>query len=139
MYGFNTECLFDRQGGGPAHRRHVHTIKEVRTTVTRIITDVYYEDGKEVDRTVTEESEEPVVDCHVVDSDVSPCRTVSSLTSGDLADVSSLSSGKTNSLQRSSSGTSTSSTTGVPLRADFAMPSTSRGGGRGGRYCTTTQ
>ncbi|KAK7893260.1 hypothetical protein WMY93_022412 [Mugilogobius chulae] len=46
---------------GPAHRRHVRTIQEVRTTVTRIITDVYYEDGKEVNRTVTETSFRPTV------------------------------------------------------------------------------
>lgn len=39
---------------GPSHRRHVRTIKEVRTTITRIITDVYYEDGKEVERKVSE-------------------------------------------------------------------------------------
>ncbi|XP_041091463.1 TP53-binding protein 1-like isoform X5 [Polyodon spathula] len=91
----------------PGHsvRRHVRTIREVRTIVTRIITDVYYEDGREVDRTVTEESEEPVVDCHVLESDASPSRTGGSMTSGDLGDVSSLSS-KTPSLQRSSSGAS---------------------------------
>lgn len=39
---------------GPFHRRHVRTIQEVRTTITRVITDVYYEDGKEVDRKVVE-------------------------------------------------------------------------------------
>lgn len=43
-----------RRTTAPAHRRHVRTIQEVRTTVTRIITDVYYEDGKEVERKVTE-------------------------------------------------------------------------------------
>ncbi|KAG7271756.1 hypothetical protein CRUP_032659, partial [Coryphaenoides rupestris] len=75
---------------GPAHRRHVRTTQEVRTTVTRIITDVYYEDGKEVERKVTEESEEPVVDFQVLD--ISPSRTASSMTSGDLGDLSSLSS-----------------------------------------------
>lgn len=32
----------------------MRTIQEVRTTVTRIITDVFYEDGREVDRTVTQ-------------------------------------------------------------------------------------
>ncbi|XP_058851358.1 TP53-binding protein 1-like isoform X3 [Acipenser ruthenus] len=91
----------------PGHsvRRHVRTIREVRTIVTRIITDVYYEDGREVDRTVTEESEEPVVDCRVLESDASPSRTGGSMTSGDLGDVSSLSS-KTPSLHRSSSGAS---------------------------------
>ncbi|XP_029944419.1 TP53-binding protein 1 isoform X3 [Salarias fasciatus] len=119
-----------RRAPVPSHRRHVRTIQEVRTTVTRIITDVYYEDGKEVDRKVTEENEEPVVDCHVLDSDISPCRTGSSVTSGDLADISSLSS-KASSLQHSSGGTSSS--TGFS-RPDFIMPpsrgpKSSRGGG----------
>ncbi|XP_074521835.1 TP53-binding protein 1 isoform X3 [Halichoeres trimaculatus] len=113
-----------RRNTAPSHRRHVRTIQEVRTTVTRIITDVYYEDGKEVDRKVSQEREEPVVDCQVLDSDVSPCRTgSSSLTSGDLADISSLSS-KASSLQHSSGGTSSSS--GF-IRADFILPP-SRGG-----------
>ncbi|CAB1339115.1 unnamed protein product [Coregonus sp. 'balchen'] len=109
-----------RAAAGPAHRRHVRTIQEVRTTVTRIITDVYYEDGREVDRKVTEESEEPVVDSRVLDSDISPCRTGSSMTSGDLGDVSSLSS-KASSLQHSSGGTST--VRGPAQRdPDFIMP-----------------
>ncbi|KAF4110839.1 hypothetical protein G5714_007870 [Onychostoma macrolepis] len=116
---------------GPSLRRHVRTIQEVRTTVTRIITDVYYEDGREVDRKVTNESEEPVVDRCVVDSDISPSRTGSSMTSGDLADVSSLSSKAPS--HHSSSGTSS---TGLgPIRMpDFLMPP-SRGAksGRGGR------
>lgn len=43
-----------RRTTGPSHRRHVRTIQEVRTTITRIITDVYYEDGKEVERKVSE-------------------------------------------------------------------------------------
>uniref|UniRef100_A0A1A7XZT3 TP53-binding protein 1 n=1 Tax=Iconisemion striatum TaxID=60296 RepID=A0A1A7XZT3_9TELE len=108
-----------RRAAPSAHRRHVHTIQEVRTTITRIITDVYYEDGKEVDRRVTEESEEPVVDFQVLDNDISPCRTGScSLTSGDLGDISSLSS-KASSLHQSSGGTSSS--TGNP-RPDFLMP-----------------
>ncbi|CAI5672172.1 unnamed protein product [Oreochromis niloticus] len=117
----------------PSHRRHVRTIQEVRTTITRIITDVYYEDGKEVDRKVTEESEEPVVDCQVLDSDISPCRTgSSSVTSGDLGDISSLSS-KASSLQHSSGGTSSS--TGL-TRPDFIIPASRgfksmRGGGGG--------
>ncbi|XP_072236031.1 TP53-binding protein 1 isoform X3 [Leuresthes tenuis] len=106
-----------RRTAAPSHRRHVRTIQEVRTTITRIITDVYYEDGKEVDRKVTEESEEPVVDCQVLDSDISPCRTgSSSVTSGDLADISSLSS-KASSLHHSSGGTSSSLT-----RPEFIMP-----------------
>uniref|UniRef100_A0A8C5AVQ2 Tumor protein p53 binding protein, 1 n=1 Tax=Gadus morhua TaxID=8049 RepID=A0A8C5AVQ2_GADMO len=108
-----------QRAAAPSHRRHVRTTQEVRTTVTRIITDVYYEDGKEVDRKVTEENEEPVVDCQVLDSDLSPCRTASSMTSGDLGDVSSLSS-------KLSGGTTGSGGT-------FAMPP-SRGGraSRGG-------
>uniref|UniRef100_A0A8D2ZWV2 TP53-binding protein 1 n=1 Tax=Scophthalmus maximus TaxID=52904 RepID=A0A8D2ZWV2_SCOMX len=114
-----------RRTAGPSHCRHVRTVQEVRTTVTRIITDVYYEDGKEVERKVREENEEPVVDCHVLDSDISPCRTgSSSMTSGDLGDISSLSS-KASSLQHSSGGTSSS--TGF-TRPDFLMPS-----GRGAR------
>ncbi|XP_039986203.1 TP53-binding protein 1 isoform X2 [Xiphias gladius] len=122
-----------RRTAGPSHCRHVRTIQEVRTTITRIITDVYYEDGKEVERKVTEESEEPVVDCHVLDSDISPCRTgSSSVTSGDLGDISSLSS-KASSLQHSSGGTSSS--TGL-ARPDFIMPPirgarSIRGGGAG--------
>ncbi|XP_024152080.1 TP53-binding protein 1 isoform X2 [Oryzias melastigma] len=97
-----------RRAAGPTHRRHVRTIQEVRTTITRIITDVYYEDGREVDRRVTEESEEPVVDCQVLE-EVSPCRTGSSVTLGDLADISSLSS------KASSSST-------APPRPDFIIP-----------------
>ncbi|KAL7830983.1 hypothetical protein SRHO_G00304850 [Serrasalmus rhombeus] len=104
---------------GPSHRRHVRTIQEVRTTITRIITDVYYEDGKEVDRKVVEESEEPVVDRCVVDSDISPSRTGSSMTSGDLADVSSLSSKALS--HHSSSGTS-STGLGPSRMPDFVMP-----------------
>ncbi|XP_044031051.1 TP53-binding protein 1 isoform X3 [Siniperca chuatsi] len=123
-----------RRTTGPSHRRHVRTIQEVRTTVTRIITDVYYEDGKEVERKVSEESEEPVVDCQVLDSDISPCRTGSSVTSGDLGDISSLSS-KASSLQHSSGGTSSSIGFSRP---DFIMPpsrgaksiSPRRGGGQ---------
>uniref|UniRef100_A0A671WE79 TP53-binding protein 1 n=1 Tax=Sparus aurata TaxID=8175 RepID=A0A671WE79_SPAAU len=119
-----------RRNTGPSHRRHVRTIQEVRTTITRIITDVYYEDGKEVDRKVVEESEEPVVDCQVLDSDISPCRTgSSSVTSGDLADISSLSS-KASSLQHSSGGTSGSMSLGRP---DFIMPPSR--GAKSIRYC----
>ncbi|XP_057692920.1 TP53-binding protein 1 isoform X2 [Corythoichthys intestinalis] len=113
-----------RRTSGPSHRRHVRTIQEVRTTITRIITDVYYEDGKEVDRKVTEESEDPVVDCHVLDSDISPCRTISSsLTSGDLGDISSMSS-KASSLQQSSGGASC--TSAGPSRPEFIMPPSRR-------------
>ncbi|XP_019722837.1 TP53-binding protein 1 isoform X2 [Hippocampus comes] len=125
-----------RRSSGPTHRRHVRTIQEVRTTITRIITDVYYEDGKEVDRKVTEENEDPVVDCQVLENDISPCRTISSsLTSGDLGDISSLSS-KASSLQQSSGGAS-STATGLS-RPEFIMPpsrsaksvSPKRGGGQ---------
>uniref|UniRef100_A0A8C6TGR9 Tumor protein p53 binding protein, 1 n=1 Tax=Neogobius melanostomus TaxID=47308 RepID=A0A8C6TGR9_9GOBI len=103
---------------GPAHRRHVRTVQEVRTTVTRIITDVYYEDGKEVDRTVTQESDEPVVQFQVMD--VSPSRTgSSSLTSGDLADISS---------STCTTGTTSSSAAGTTSneRPEF-LPPPSRG------------
>lgn len=48
------ESPSSRRTAGPSHRRHVRTIQEVRTTITRIITDVYYEDGKEVERKVSE-------------------------------------------------------------------------------------
>ncbi|KAM4675361.1 TP53-binding protein 1 isoform 2-T2 [Discoglossus pictus] len=86
--------------------RHVRTIREVRTVVTRVITDVYYMDGKEVERKVVEEAEEPIIECHEYENEVSPSRTAgSSLTSGDLADISSFSS-KASSLQRTSSGAS---------------------------------
>eukprot|EP00062_Callorhinchus_milii_P002554 gi/632938838/ref/XP_007906607.1/ PREDICTED: LOW QUALITY PROTEIN: tumor suppressor p53-binding protein 1 [Callorhinchus milii] len=84
--------------------RHVRTVREVRTVLTRVITDVYYKDGKEVERKVTEESEEPVVECQEYENDISPSRTTSSMTSGDLGDISSFSS-KASSLLRTSSGT----------------------------------
>lgn len=51
-----------------------------------------------------------------MDSDISPCRTGSSMTSGDLGDISSLSS-KASSLQHSSGGTS-----GGFTRPDLIMP-----------------
>ncbi|KAM8972289.1 TP53-binding protein 1 [Pelodytes ibericus] len=86
--------------------RHMRTIREVRTVVTRVITDVYYMDGAEVERKVVEEAEEPVIECQEFENELSPSRTVaSSLTSGDLADISSFSS-KASSLQRTSSGAS---------------------------------
>ncbi|XP_060709944.1 TP53-binding protein 1 isoform X2 [Hemiscyllium ocellatum] len=92
-------------------RRHVRTIREVRTMLTRIITDVYYVDGKEVERKVTEESEDPVVECREYENEVSPSRATGSMTSGDLGDISSFSS-KASSLLRASSGTSSSSSLG---------------------------
>lgn len=57
------------------------------------------------------------MDCQVLDSDVSPCRTgSSSMTSGDLADISSLSS-KASSLHHSSGGRSSGAG-----RPDFIIP-----------------
>ncbi|KAL8197313.1 UNVERIFIED_CONTAM: hypothetical protein K2H54_020236 [Gekko kuhli] len=89
---------------GKVLRRHIRTIREVRTVVTRVITDVYYKDGVEVERKVVEETEEPTVECQECEVDTSPSRTGgSSLTSGDLGDISSFSS-KASGLQRSSSG-----------------------------------
>ena len=79
---------------------------------------------------VSQESEEPVVDCRVLENDLSPSRTGSSMTSGDLADVSSLSS-KASSLAHSSSG-SMGTGTGSGRRPDFLMPA-GRGAARGGR------
>ncbi|XP_075063979.1 TP53-binding protein 1 isoform X3 [Mixophyes fleayi] len=91
---------------GRGLHRHVRTIREVRTVVTRVITDVYYMDGAEVERKVVEEADDPVIESHEYENEVSPSRTVgSSLTSGDLADISSFSS-KASSLQRTSSGAS---------------------------------
>uniref|UniRef100_A0A8C3XC83 TP53-binding protein 1 n=1 Tax=Cyanoderma ruficeps TaxID=181631 RepID=A0A8C3XC83_9PASS len=90
---------------GRVQRRHMRTIREVRTVVTRVITDVYYINGAEVERKVVEETEEPVVECQECETDMSSSRTAggSSLTSGDLGDVSSFSS-KASSLHRTSSG-----------------------------------
>ncbi|NXQ10636.1 TP53B protein, partial [Peucedramus taeniatus] len=90
---------------GRVQRRHMRTIREVRTVVTRVITDVYYINGAEVERKVVEETEEPVVECQECETNMSPSRTAggSSLTSGDLGDVSSFSS-KASSLHRTSSG-----------------------------------
>ncbi|KAM9645096.1 TP53-binding protein 1 isoform 2-T2 [Trichechus inunguis] len=125
---------------GHVLHRHMRTIREVRTLVTRVITDVYYVDGTEVERKVTEETEEPVVECQECETEVSPSQTGGS--SGDLGDISSFSS-KASSLHRTSSGTSLSAmhssgssgrgagqpkgkTSGTEP-ADFALPS-SRGG-----------
>ncbi|KAM3827836.1 TP53-binding protein 1 isoform 2-T2 [Vipera latastei] len=89
---------------GKVLQRHVRTIREVRTLITRVITDVYYKDGAEVDRQVVEEREEPHVDCYECEVDVSPSRTGAfSLTSGDLGDLSSFSS-KASGPQHTSSG-----------------------------------
>ncbi|NWT57195.1 TP53B protein, partial [Erythrocercus mccallii] len=90
---------------GRVQRRHMRTIREVRTVVTRVITDVYYINGAEVERKVVEETEEPVVECQECETDMSSSRTAggSSLTSGDLGDVSSFSS-KASSLHCTSSG-----------------------------------
>ncbi|XP_010141167.1 PREDICTED: tumor suppressor p53-binding protein 1, partial [Buceros rhinoceros silvestris] len=92
---------------GRVQHRHTRTIREVRTVVTRVITDVYYVNGAEVERKVVEETEEPVVECQECETDTTSSRTAagSSLTSGDLGDVSSFSS-KASSLHRTSSGAS---------------------------------
>ncbi|XP_039347025.1 TP53-binding protein 1 isoform X3 [Mauremys reevesii] len=109
---------------GRIQHRHMRTIREVRTVVTRIITDVYYVDGAEVERKVIEETEEPIVDCQESETDTSPSRTTggSSLTSGDLGDISSLSS-KVSSLHRTSSGASSG------LSATHGGSSSGRGAG----------
>ncbi|XP_052579166.1 TP53-binding protein 1 isoform X6 [Peromyscus californicus insignis] len=125
---------------GHVLHRHMRTIREVRTLVTRVITDVYYVDGTEVERKVTEETEEPIVECQECETEVSPSQTGGS--SGDLGDISSFSS-KASSSHHTSSGTSLSAmhssgssgrgagplkgkTSGTEA-ADFALPS-SRGG-----------
>ncbi|KAM7152867.1 TP53-binding protein 1 isoform 4-T6 [Macrochelys suwanniensis] len=109
---------------GRVQHRHMRTIREVRTVVTRIITDVYYVDGAEVERKVIEETEEPIVECQECETDISPSRTTggSSLTSGDLGDISSLSS-KASSLHRTSSGASSG------LSATHGGSSSGRGAG----------
>ncbi|XP_072480836.1 TP53-binding protein 1 isoform X3 [Notamacropus eugenii] len=130
---------------GQVLHRHMRTIREVRTLITRVITDVYYVDGTEVDRKVTEEAEEPVVECQECETEVSPSQTGGS--SGDLGDISSFSS-KASSLNRMSSGassglsvaqSSSSSGKGAGLgkgktsateSADFALPSTRGGPGK---------
>ncbi|XP_070619649.1 TP53-binding protein 1 isoform X1 [Erythrolamprus reginae] len=106
---------------GRVLQRHVRTIREVRTLITRVITDVYYKDGTEVDRQVVEEREEPHLDCYECEVDVSPSRTGAlSLTSGDLGDVSSFSS-KASGLQHTSSGGS-SALSATRSRANSAGP-----------------
>ncbi|XP_042659816.1 TP53-binding protein 1 isoform X2 [Tyto alba] len=119
---------------GRVQHRHMRTIREVRTVVTRVITDVYYLNGAEVERKVVEETEEPVVECQECETDTSSSRTAvgSSLTSGDLGDVSSFSS-KASSLHRTSSGASS---------GHFATHSSSSSSGRGtgavkGKVCGT--
>ncbi|XP_067871653.1 TP53-binding protein 1 isoform X2 [Heterodontus francisci] len=112
-------------------RRHVRTIREVRTVLTRIITDVYYMDGKEVERKVTEESEEPVVECREYENEVSPSRATGSMTSGDLGDISSFSS-KASSLLRGSSGTSSITSLAHSSSSSGGGAPTSHERGRGG-------
>ncbi|OCT89674.1 TP53-binding protein 1 isoform X2 [Xenopus laevis] len=103
--------------------RHIRTISEVRTVVTRVITDVYYVNGTEVERKVVEEAEDPIIECHEYENDVSSSRTAgSSLTSGDLADISSFSS-KASSLQRTSSGASS----GLSAAQSISGSSTEKG------------
>ncbi|XP_026540423.1 TP53-binding protein 1 [Notechis scutatus] len=97
---------------GRVLQRHVRTIREVRTLITRVITDVYYKDGSEVERQVVEEREEPHVDCYECEVDVSPSRTGDfSPTSGDLGDLSSFSSKASGPHQTSSGGSSAPSAT----------------------------
>ncbi|XP_026565227.1 TP53-binding protein 1 isoform X2 [Pseudonaja textilis] len=97
---------------GRVLQRHVRTIREVRTLITRVITDVYYKDGSEVERQVVEEREEPHVDCYECEVDVSPSRTGDfSPTSGDLGDLSSFSSKASGPHQTSSGGSSALSAT----------------------------
>uniref|UniRef100_A0A8C2SLE4 TP53-binding protein 1 n=1 Tax=Coturnix japonica TaxID=93934 RepID=A0A8C2SLE4_COTJA len=118
---------------GQVQRRHVRTIREVRTVVTRVITDVYYVNGAEVERKVVEETEEPVVECQECETDTSSSRTTvgSSLTSGDLGDVSSFSS-KASSLHRTSSGASSG------LSATHSSSGSARGTGVvKGKVCGT--
>ncbi|XP_031443854.1 TP53-binding protein 1 isoform X1 [Phasianus colchicus] len=117
---------------GQVQRRHVRTIREVRTVVTRVITDVYYINGAEVERKVVEETEEPVVECQECETDTSSSRTTvgSSLTSGDLGDVSSFSS-KASSLHRTSSGASSS------LSATHSSSSARGTGAVKGKMCGT--
>ncbi|XP_010158143.1 PREDICTED: tumor suppressor p53-binding protein 1, partial [Eurypyga helias] len=120
---------------GRVQHRHMRTIREVRTVVTRVITDVYYINGAEVERKVVEETEEPVVECQECETDMSSSRTAagSSLTSGDLGDVSSFSS-KASSLHRPSSGASRGHS------AAHSSSSSSSGQGTGaakGRVCGT--
>ncbi|XP_069723043.1 TP53-binding protein 1 [Phaenicophaeus curvirostris] len=118
---------------GRVQHRHMRTIREVRTVVTRVITDVYYINGTEVERKVVEETEEPVVECQECETDTSSRTAVgSSLTSGDLGDVSSFSS-KASSLHRTSSGASS---------GHSATQSSSSSSGRGtggvkGKACGT--
>ncbi|XP_062357086.1 TP53-binding protein 1 isoform X2 [Cinclus cinclus] len=120
---------------GRVQRRHMRTIREVRTVVTRVITDVYYVNGAEVERKVVEETEDPVVECQECETDMSSSRTAggSSLTSGDLGDVSSFSS-KASSLHRTSSGGSSGHS------AMHSSSSSSSGQGTGavkGKVCGT--
>ncbi|KAK2524459.1 Tp53bp1 [Columba guinea] len=119
---------------GRVQHRHTRTIREVRTVVTRVTTDVYYINGAEVERKVVEETEGPVVECQESETDTSSSRTAvgSSLTSGDLGDVSSFSS-KASSLHRTSSGASS---------GHSATHSSSSSSGRGtgavkGKVCGT--
>ncbi|XP_051000445.1 TP53-binding protein 1 [Acomys russatus] len=128
---------------GHVLHRHMRTIREVRTLVTRVITDVYYVDGTEVERKVTEETEEPIVECQECETEVSPSQTGGS--SGDLGDISSFSS-KASSSHHTSSGTSLSAVHSSgssgrgagPLKGktsgteptDFALPSSRGGAGK---------
>ncbi|XP_053573707.1 TP53-binding protein 1 isoform X1 [Bombina bombina] len=131
------EFELNRPTPGRRLHRHVRTIREVRTVVTRVITDVYYVDGAEVERKVVEEAEDPIIECHEYENDVSPSRTgASSITSGDLADISSFSS-KTSSLQRTSSGASSGMSAAQSISGGSSERSKPSSGHRG--KCTLSE
>lgn len=60
--GFNLSCLLQGEEEfnilhppkGRVQHRHTRTIREVRTVVTRVTTDIYYINGAEVERKVVE-------------------------------------------------------------------------------------
>uniref|UniRef100_A0A5F9CSI4 TP53-binding protein 1 n=1 Tax=Oryctolagus cuniculus TaxID=9986 RepID=A0A5F9CSI4_RABIT len=128
---------------GHVLHRHMRTIREVRTLVTRVITDVYYVDGTEVERKVTEETEEPIVECQECETEVSLPSRKGGSPQGPGGKNNPLPPPRNPALHRTSSGTSLSAmhssgssgrgaappkgkTSGTEP-ADFALPS-SRGG-----------
>ncbi|XP_032872953.1 TP53-binding protein 1, partial [Amblyraja radiata] len=127
-------------GGRHLHRR-VRTIREVRTVVTRLITDVFYVDGKEVERKVSEEREGPVREEQEFEGEVSPSRAAGSLSSGDLADVSSMSSkacsllrvsSSLSSLAHSSGGSGSSGNAGATVQQERSRVTGAARGRNGG-------
>ncbi|KAJ7311386.1 hypothetical protein JRQ81_007006 [Phrynocephalus forsythii] len=121
---------------GKVLRRHVRTVQEVRTLVTRVITDVYYKDGVEVDRSVVEESEEPVVERQESEVAVSPSHpgasSSSSLASGDLGDISSFSS-RASGLRHTSSGGSAAFSVTPSATSSSQATGALKGAGPGGQ------